>query len=165
MGVNNPKAIAPEEYDIYGATFILQNAYFNGGGTYELIYSIIEKDTDNNNISTEREVFISDIITGTLTDVGIPANFQELIAAIQPVGSETFFNYVDKPYLQIDTTDQVASVTGEANINKMDAYTTPIVYMTYMPEYFTNWYLVYRTPDNRVGAVEFNTEGAGGRFT
>ena len=165
LGINNPKAITPEEYGIYDATFILENNYFNGGGTYELIYSVIEKDADNNNISTEREVFISDIITGTLTDVGIPTNFMELITAIEPAGEETFFNYVEKPYLEINNTNQVAYITGEVNINKMDAYTTPIVYMMYMPEYFTNWYLVYRTPDSRTGAIEFNTEMAGGRFT
>ena len=165
LGVNNPKAITPDSYNIYNATFTLENNYFNGGGTYELIYSVIEKDADNNNVSTEREVFISDIITGTLTDVGIPTNFMELIATIESTGEETYFNYVEKPYLEINTADQVAYITGEVNINKMDAYTTPIIYMIYMHEYFSNWYLVYRTPDNRTGAVEFNTEMAGGRFT
>jgi hypothetical protein len=89
----------------------------------------------------------------------------ELITAIEPAGEETFFNYVEKPYLEINNRNQVAYITGEVNINKMDAYTTPIIYMTYMPEYFSNWYLVYKTPDNRTGAVEFNTEMEGARFT
>lgn len=167
-GINNPIAITPTLFNSESSEFILENSFFDGGGIYEFIYTLIEKTVEGNIINEEQEIFISDVLTGTLTDSGIPGNFMDLInnvstTTIESVPSE----YIQKPIFEIQLENNNLTTVGNTNLNKLDAYTTPIVltlHQTGLDAQTTQQYVVYKTAKNIVGAFEFNVEAAGNKL-
>ena len=162
----NPIAVEPfVEPTPASSLFLLDSEWFSGAGEYELLLAFIENTSAEGNVDTQVEVFLSDVIKGTLNDTGIHGDFVSLLPDATTIDGD-YNTYLQKPFLNAMLQNDHLTIDGINNVNRWDAFST-YLRLENFPEALEDFYLVYSVQDsNMYGAVKFyyDEEGVGGYY-
>lgn len=110
------------------ATLVIPISITTNAGSYQLIFGIFEIDTDNGNISTEKEKFISAQFNGSTTATDWIDDYQPYLNAANL--QENNPDYITKTDIHITPNDTHYSIAADSTNfgNKQDIYVKRVIF-------------------------------------